>query len=143
MRKRSGSCRPAAPSSSILTVSGRRSIPMKPSSTSTRRSSGASGAMFRRSASGATARSVPRYSGSAPTTCVRRDHLSRRHFLEAPQGLDLLIELRHPVHRIEHHHLGAETLPALRGLGPELRVGLIHAQPTFEPEGGGIPSECF
>src|ERR1700730_11526947 len=67
--------------------------------------------------------------------------LFARDFLEAPQGLDLLIELRHAVHGIEHHHLGAETLPALRGLGPELRVGGIHAQPSFEPEGGRIPSE--
>ena len=64
-----------------------------------------------------------------------------RDFLEAPQGLDLPIELRHTIHRIEHHDLGAETLPAMRGGGPKLRVGFVNAQPAFEPELGRIASE--
>jgi hypothetical protein len=61
--------------------------------------------------------------------------------MSAPQGLDLAIELRHTIHRIEHHDLSAQTLPAMRGRGPKLRIGLVEAQPAFQAELGRIASE--
>ena len=63
--------------------------------------------------------------------------LSLGDLFEAPQGLDLFVELVHPVHRIEHHHLGAELLPAFGGAWPRPRVGLVHAQPCLEAEAAG------
>src|SRR5262249_28889289 len=37
-----------------------------------------------------------------------RATLPGRHFLEAAQDLDLVLKLRHAIHGVEHHHLGAE-----------------------------------
>src|SRR5262249_49949206 len=66
---------------------------------------------------------------------------SARYLLEAAQGFDLLIEGWHAVHGIEHHHLGAEPLPALGCLGPQVGIGFVHAQPAFKAEFRGIAAE--
>jgi hypothetical protein len=67
--------------------------------------------------------------------------LSFGHFLEATQGLNLLIEGRNSVHRVKHHHLGTETTPPVGGSGPALGGGLGRAQPSLQPKGGWIPTE--
>src|SRR5688500_3165041 len=54
----------------------------------------------------------------------------RRDLLEAAQRRDLVVEVRHPVHRIEHHDLRAEPLPALRGLQPGVGIGRVEPQPA-------------
>src|SRR4029453_4842575 len=66
--------------------------------------------------------------------------LSRCHFLESTQRLDLIFEFRQPVHGIEHHHVGAELAPAIGRCRPTLRVGVVHPQPPLKPEFAGITS---
>ncbi|MBM3621470.1 MAG: M23 family metallopeptidase [Alphaproteobacteria bacterium] len=63
--------------------------------------------------------------------------------LETAQRVDLIVEPRHPVHRIQHDHLRAELLPAQRRPGPSLGVRVIKAQPAFQSETGGIAPEGF
>src|SRR5499425_2214008 len=48
--------------------------------------------------------------------------LSARDLLEPPQGLDVIVEVQDAVHGVQHHHVSAESTPAVRRSRPALGV---------------------
>src|SRR5262245_17033827 len=67
--------------------------------------------------------------------------LSARHLLKSTQGLDLIIEPRDAIHRIEHHHVGAQPPPTICRSCPVLRISIMHAQPTLNAKLCPVPPE--
>src|SRR5262245_30309020 len=64
--------------------------------------------------------------------------LATRHLLEAAQGFDLVVELWYAIHGIEHHHVGSEPAPAICRCRPALRIGIVHPEPSLDPELAGL-----
>ena len=60
--------------------------------------------------------------------------LAARYFLEPAQGFNLILELRHAIHGIEHYEVGVELTPAISRCCPPLRVRVLHAQPALNAE---------
>src|SRR5262249_27614190 len=67
--------------------------------------------------------------------------LSARDFLEPPQGLDVIVEVRDAIHGVQDPQAGAESTPAVRLRRPALRVSTMHAQPALDAELGRIAFE--
>ena len=67
--------------------------------------------------------------------------LSAGHLLEAPQGLDVVVEAADPVHWIEHHHVCTKPAPPICRGRPALRIRSIHAQPSLDAKLGVVAAE--
>ena len=53
----------------------------------------------------------------------------------------MIVELQDAVHGVQHHHVSAESTPAVRRSRPALGVRAVHAQPALDAELRGIPPE--